>query len=243
MLSPTRKQLSDWAKLTQKKYRRESGLFLIEGEICVNEAIRARIRLDAVILSPEREDAPKTKAPLYEVNQETFQRITNVETSQGIVAVGKQFRLPPRNSNIAIAVEQVSDPGNCGALIRVADFFGASELILGKDSTEIWNGKVVRGSMGSIFHQPIRELDSLDSFIKNWKGDTVAVVAHGGEPLAKKLKLKSPTLLVLGHETRGLSPEIEKLCSHKITLEPRGDAESLNLVTAAAVFSFAITQE
>ncbi len=274
-LPPTKKQLSDWAKLGQKKYRRELGQFLIEGAVCVREALKSKAKLEAILVLSSRseeweEDLDKLRLPIYTLNRESFSRITQLETSQGIVGIGKMFTLPPRDSRFALAVEQVSDPGNCGGLIRVADFFGASMLYLGTDSAEIWNEKVVRGSMGSVFHQPVKEHVVLPDLIKKWKGTTAALVSHGGERLAPSV-FASQThpsasasqthpsasasqthpsasaggqggcLLVLGHETRGLDPSVARSCTVQLTLEPHGGAESLNLVTAAAVASFALT--
>jgi RNA methyltransferase, TrmH family len=230
--------------LTQKKFRKESGLFLVEGEVCVREAILSNIQIDALLLlATDAEPWMKTlgavtKFPVYLVNKEAFRRISSVEVSQGIAAVAKQFELPSRESHFAMACEQVADPGNCGALIRVADFFGASELILGNGSADRWNEKVVRGSMGSVFHQPVRNSESFEELIRTWPGDTIALCAHGGKPLQKHSQLKPPYLLVLGNETRGLTPAIEQICNHKLTLKPQGGAESLNLVTAAAVFAY-----
>ncbi len=250
-LTPTKSQIADWARLSQRRARRERGLFLIEGEVCTREALKARARLDALlVLSTEAERweellAAAKNVPAYKLSTDAFQRVSRVEASQGIVAVGRMFSLPARKTKFAIACEQVSDPGNCGALIRVADFFGASELDLGPGSADVWNEKVVRGSMGSIFHQPVRADAELLELIEQWDGATVAAVSHGGTPLGNfKLQVSSfkfPILLVLGHESRGLSAEIEAACSHKLTLEPHGDAESLNLVTAAAVFAYALT--
>jgi TrmH family RNA methyltransferase len=243
-LTPTKSQIADWARLGQKRARRERGLFLIEGEVCTREALKAKARLEALlVLGTEAERWEEVlesakRVPLYRLNTDAFRRISKVETSQGIVAVGKMFSLPPRKTNLAMAVEQVSDPGNCGALIRVADFFGVSELYLGPGSADVWNEKVVRGSMGSIFHQPVRADAELTDIIRDWKGTSVAAVSHGGQKLdIRRSQFDAPTLLVLGHETRGLSPEIGELCSHQATLQPLGDAESLNLVTAAAVFA------
>ncbi len=244
LLSPTKRQVADWARLTQKKFRKESGLFLVEGEVCVREALRSGVKLEALLLlSTESErwqeelgDIKRT--PVYSVNTDAYRRISSVENSQGISAVAQQFELPARDTHFAIACEQVSDPGNCGALIRVADFFGASELILGPDSADRWNEKVVRGSMGSLFHQPLRSVESLEETVRTWPGDSVALTAHGGKALHKRPQMKEPLLLVLGNETRGLTPSIEKICTHKLTLKPTGGAESLNLVTAASVFAY-----
>ncbi len=246
LLTPTRKQVADWARLSQKKFRRESGLFLIEGEVCMREALKAKAVDCLLVLSAEAErwellsrEHPKLLS--YRVNADVFQRISQVEATQGIAAIGKQFKLSARKSGLTLLCEQVSDPGNCGALIRVADFFGVSELILGAGSADVWNEKVVRGSMGSLFHQPVREVEDLHTFIKKWKGDSIALVAHGGEPVSPSIKLKSPKLLILGNETRGLTSELEECCSRKLTLQPMGEAESLNLVTAAAVFCYALS--
>jgi TrmH family RNA methyltransferase len=242
--SPTKRQLADWARLTQKKFRKESNLFLIEGEVCVREALKAGIELDAILLLSA--DAERwltilgkvSNISCYTVNSDAFRRISSVEVSQGIAAVGRMFMLKPRNTSFALACEQVADPGNCGALIRVCDFFAASELILGPGSADGWNEKVVRGSMGSLFHQPLRSVNSLEEVIHTWPGDTVALSAHGGKSLTKRSSLKEPLLLVLGNETRGLSSSVEKICTQQLTLKPAGGAESLNLVTAAAVFAY-----
>ncbi|MCB9357379.1 MAG: RNA methyltransferase [Calditrichaeota bacterium] len=244
LLSPTRKQAAEWAKLSQKKFRRESGLFLIEGEVCVGEALAAKAVDCLLILNSEAErweeiTRAHPKVLTYKLTTDVFRRVSQVEATQGIAAVGKQFKLRARKSGVTLLCEQVSDPGNCGALIRVADFFGVAELVLGPGSADVWNEKVVRGSMGSLFHQPLREVNEIDRFVKAWKGDSIALTAHGGVPVGHKFA--TPKLLVLGNETRGISPEIEKLCTHKVTLTPRGQAESLNLVTAAAVFCYALS--
>jgi TrmH family RNA methyltransferase len=245
--APSRKQISEWSSLTQKKFRRERSEFLIEGDVCVREALRARVDLEAVlVLAGEAEKwqaefGARPRFPVYTVNSETFRRFTTVESSQGIVAVARVFQLPPRPGKLTMVCERVSDPGNCGGLIRVADFFGAIELLLGPDSAEVWNPKVVRGSMGSLFHQPVQADVDVADLLRNWPGTSVATVAHNGEPLLGKLHLKPPTLLVLGHETRGLSDEIAALCTHRLTLKPQGNAESLNLATAAAVFAYALS--
>ncbi len=257
-LTATRKQLSDWAKLGQKKYRREFGQFLIDGTVCVREALKSRMKLDAILVlaaKVEEWEAELTRhrVPVYGLNSDGFSRISRVESSQGIVAVGRLFSLPERVGRFAVACEQVSDPGNCGALIRVCDFFGASMLYLGGGSAEIWNEKVVRGSMGSLFHQPIKEHVDLPDLIKAWKGTSAALISHGGEdirtfspPFTQRqggaaLKSNIPTLLVLGHESRGLDPAIAKSCNVQLTLNGGGSAESLNLVTAAAVGCYALT--
>jgi len=245
--APSRKQISEWSSLTQKKFRRERSEFLIEGDVCAREALRARVDLEAVLaLSGEAEKwatefGPRPPCPFYAVNSDVFRRFSTVENSQGIVAVARMFQLPPRAGKLTILCEKVSDPGNCGALSRVADFFGVIELLLGAESAEIWNPKVVRGSMGSLFHQPVQADVDLITVLKEWPGSSVATVAHRGDPLQGKLQLKPPVLLVLGHETRGLSDEIAALCTHRLTLKPQGSAESLNLATAAAVFAYALS--
>jgi len=241
----TRRQVSEWARLTQKKFRRERGQFLIEGEICVREAVRARLTIEAMlVLASEREKWLRefpASIPVFALAASDFARFAKIESSQGILAVARTFELPPRAGKIALACEQVSDPGNCGALMRVADFFGASELCLGPDSAEIWNPKVVRGSMGALFRLPVRTDANLEELVRAWPGASVAAVAHGGQPLHTARDLKKPVLLVLGHETRGLSDEIASLCSHRFTLSSSGKSESLNLVTAAAVFAYELS--
>lgn len=227
LLTPTRRQITDWSRLTQKKYRREYEAFLIEGGVCVREALRAQLDFEAVVVLHseaehwQRELAPGPRVPVYEAAREHFERLTTQEQSQGIVAVAHTFALPPRPGRLTILCEQVSDPGNCGALIRVADFFGAIEILFGPESAEIWNPKVVRGSMGSLFSQPVQSVEDVADFIRAWPGASVATVAHGGEPLRGRTRLDPPVLLVLGHETRGLTAEVAALCTHQLTLTPK----------------------
>ncbi|MBU1708162.1 RNA methyltransferase [bacterium] len=244
---PSRTELTRWASLKQKKYRRERSQFLIEGDICVREALKAKAPIEAMVVSHEHlarfESLIRSSGKdVFIANTRDFARLSNVENSQGILAIGNVFELPVRKSDVAVLVEQVTDPGNCGTLLRTAAFFGTSVLILGKGSADVWNGKVVRGSMGAIFRQPFRREVNLVEFIKNWKGSSVAAVAHGGHPLQTIEKLRSPVLLVLGHETRGLSEELAQACTHRATLPGRGGAESLNLATATAVFLYEITR-
>jgi TrmH family RNA methyltransferase len=248
ILQPSRAQLSRWASLKDKKYRREHGQFLIEGEICVREALTARAPLEAVIVA--REHLARFEALIRSASKQTlvanaqdFARLSSVDASQGILAVGNIFELPPRKSNVAVLAEQVADPGNCGTLLRTACFFGASVVILGKGSAVVWTPKVVRGSMGAIFRQPFREEENLLEFVRDWKGDTVAAVAHGGTPLQKLGKIELPVLLLLGHETRGLATELAEACTHRVTLPGSGHAESLNLAAAAAIFLYEITRQ
>jgi TrmH family RNA methyltransferase len=242
---PTRRQISEWARLTQKKFRRERGQFLIQGEVCVREAMHAHLRIEAVlILASEYQEWARefpSSIPVFALSASDFARFAKIESTQGIIAVARTFELPTRPGRLALACEQVSDPGNCGALMRVAEFFGAGELHLGPGSAEIYNPKVVRGSMGALFHLPVRSDANLKDLVCTWKGASVAAVAHGGQPLSDAHELKRPILLVLGHETRGLSEEIARPCSHRFTLSPLGKSESLNLVTAAAVFAYALS--
>jgi len=248
ILQPSRAQLSRWASLKEKKYRREHRQFIIEGEICVREALAARAPLEAIVVAREHLARFETlirsaNKPAFVANAQDFARLSSVDTSQGISAVGNIFELPPRKSNVAVLAEQIADPGNCGTLLRTACFFGASVVILGSGSAEVWNPKVVRGSMGAIFRQPFKEEHNLLEIMRTWKGDTVAAIAHGGTPLQKFGKIELPVLLLLGHETRGLSEELAKACTHHITLPGCGEAESLNLAAAAAVFLHEITRK
>ena len=245
---PSRAELTRWVSLKQKKYRQQRGQFLIEGGICVREALKANAPIEAVVVSREYltrfESLVRSSGKdIFLANTRDFARLSSVENSQGILAIGHIFELPIRKSDVAVLVEQVTDPGNCGTLLRTAAFFGASALILGEGSADVWNGKVVRGSMGAIFRQPFRKEKNLLEFIENWKGSTIAAVAHGGHSLQSIKKPRAPVLLVLGHETRGLSEELARACSHRATLPGRGGAESLNLATATAVFLYEITRE
>lgn len=179
----------------------------------------------------------------YQVRQQDIERISETVHAQGVVAVLQQkfYRKEILNTfgadAIVVALDGVAEPGNMGTIIRTCDWFGIDALLIGKDSVEIFNPKVVRSSMGSIFHMPIIHdvelISELDELKK--KGYRVyATVAQKGKE-TERLQWQGKSAIVFGNEARGVSGDVMRLADEKIRIPRFGKAESLNVGIACGV--------
>jgi TrmH family RNA methyltransferase len=131
----------------------------------------------------------------------------------------------------------VSDPGNLGTILRTCDWFGVDAVLLGKGCVSLYNEKVVRSTSGSIFHLPIYEdVDLLKTLpeLKN-NGFTLVSTVMDGESLIQTL-LPEKTVLVLGNEAHGVNEAVKKISDRQVSIPRFGNAESLNVGVACAVF-------
>lgn len=176
------------------------------------------------------------------------ERLSDTVTPPGIVAVCDTVDVPlvtafeARPRLLAVPVE-ITEPGNAGTLIRVADAVGADGVILAGDSVDPHNGKCVRSSAGSVFHLPlVRErdtaavLDALDA-----AGVQILATAADGEVDLDDADdlLARPTAWLFGNEAHGLDPAVAARAGHRVRIPIRGRAESLNLATAASICLYA----
>ena len=155
-------KLEDIKKLHQKKFREELGYFLVEGEHLVQElqkaaAHDARLRSSEIYLT--RDFAHwSSPLPMHVVNSRQMAQISETRSPQGIAAVVPLFTAQRRARERAIYLHEIQDPGNLGTILRTLAWFGNFRCLLSPDSVDVHNGKVVRASMGAIFHVPV-EID------------------------------------------------------------------------------------
>jgi TrmH family RNA methyltransferase len=244
--------------LQRRKVRQELGKFLIEGRKAVGEALKlpgaleaVYVRWDAAISNQDLlEAAEASGVPVFAVSEQNLATMTDTVTPQGVVAVGKSLSvslesLLANNSDISLVVicAQVRDPGNAGTVIRCADAFGADAVILSNDSVEVYNPKVVRSSVGSIFHLPIITGVELDEAIAACRAAGMQIFATDGDAGTDLTDLgdalAAPTAWVMGNESWGLPVEHLQLADKTVAVPIYGKAESLNLATAAAVCLYA----
>jgi len=139
----------------------------------------------------------------------------------------------------------VRDPGNAGTVIRCADAAGAAGVVLTGDSVDVYNGKTVRASAGSLFHLPVVvERDAAATVAVLRDGGLAVLAADGGgetdlDAAADDGLLAGRTAWLFGNEARGLPDELASLADHRVRVPIHGRAESLNLATAAAVCLYA----
>lgn len=242
------------AKLAKKNQRTETGLFLIEGPQAVAEALRFRPELvRELFATPAALDrhpslvraADAAGLRVEVVTDAVLDVIADTVTPQGVIAVCAQFALAlddllDARPRLVAVLEEVRDPGNAGTIIRVADAAGADAVILTGSSVDVFNPKVVRATTGSLFHLPVVVGVSLESTLARLRASGARILAadvSGDDLLDVRSdgELAGPTAWLFGNEARGLTDEQLALADRAVIVPIYGQAESLNLATAAAV--------
>lgn len=179
---------------------------------------------------------------VHEVTERAAKALSETVTPSGLVAV---CTLPDsdldavlaRRPRLVVVAVDLSEPGNAGTLIRLADAMGAAAVVFAGNSVDPYNGKVLRSSAGSIFALPVVVAVDAAGVILGLRGAGMQVLATtlDGELSLDDAALSAPTAWVFGSEAQGLSPEVAALADHRVTIPMAGGAESLNVAAAAAI--------
>jgi len=242
-------------RLTQKKYRLEEQKFLAEGGRLCEEAIQSGWEIEQIIYCTSflhslrarqaLKLAQQRNIPTAEVATEDFVSISDTVNSQGIVAVVhrraaqvdplEQMRGVPRC--LWVGIEKLHDPGNLGTILRTADWLGVDGVVLGPNCVEVFNPKVVRASMGSIFHLAMHDIEDFPGLLKKFQmfGAVLYGADQSGDFPYTTLRFASKKMLVLGDEIEGISPGVKEMIQHRVSIPRRGGGESLNVAIAAAI--------
>jgi len=242
-----------------KKHRRERRCFLIEGPTCVEAALGSPVAIEHLFHFPgnERADgiaaaAAKAGRAIYRVDERTLRSIAQTQMPQGIIAVARFFHRDIAQLGEVVAGDQprlvailhrIGDPGNAGTLIRSADALGAAAVCCGADGVDPYNDKVVRASMGSLFHMPLFIYDSWAEIAAAAKAAGLAVVAaEPGAPDVRMVTIPSRTALVVGHERHGLADVDPGDVALRVGIPQRDRTESLNAAVAGSIALYEIAR-
>lgn len=239
------------AKLHKANQRKKAQRFLVEGPNCVEAAVMTGVATDVFLTEAAAERFADTVTAagymdiyVHPITDKAARYLSDTVTTTGLFAVCRSALwsmgsvLGKRPRLVSIPVE-VSEPGNAGTLIRLADVFDADALIFAGETADPESGKVARSSAGSIFHVPVARNTNIDDVLGQVraKGLTVLATAADGEvdlDEAEEL-LAQPTAWLFGNEAHGLGEELLAKADHRVRIPIRGHAESLNVATAAAI--------
>ena len=238
--------------LNNSRERRKRGLFVAPGGNAVTAALAARWPLDRIIVSPEdatngwEQIAKSADVPLVLADEEILEYIGDVPSAPDVLAIARM----PQNANakvpndgLILVLDSIGDPGNVGTLIRSADGAGASAVITAQNSADAFGLKAVRASAGSLFHLPPLNFadDSAEALAAQLQRENIPIVIAGAHQGQSCFEYRWPArcALVLGHETRGVSPVWEEVATARVTIPMFGRAESLNVAAAGAVLLYA----
>ena len=221
--------------LQNKKKRLISKKFIIEGEKIVNEALIYSPRIIEHLYATSNFIEQKSIPEFVSVTQITIQeldKITTLKTPNRAVAICKQLQSEQLNSDLILALDHIQDPGNLGTIIRLADWFGISEIICSENTVDCYNSKVIQSTMGAIFRVKVSYVD-LEQFLKNTTYPIYGALLNGDNVFKTKFDRKG--IILLGNEGNGISEELKKFITNQITIPKFGEAESLNVAMAASI--------
>lgn len=227
--------------LSDKKFRDRYGLFCVEGEKMVDEALRSGFDVETVY----RKD---------EIGEEQMGRISSLSSPSPVLAVVRK----PRDINLSsdaalsgalgqsglyLALDSIRDPGNLGTILRVADWFGIDAVFAAPDTVDVFNPKVVQATMGAIFRVKFHyaEISALCRAAVSAGGNVYGTFLDGSDMYEKQLNpgKDSPSVIVIGNESNGISNEVAGLVSDRLYIPPypKNDtgSESLNAAVATAI--------
>jgi len=224
-------QLKLIKSLHQKKNRIQHGLFIVEGEKGIADAL-ANGLAPYLLLSSQVQSAINS---FEKISDRELSQISTLKNPNGYLGV---FRMPKQGElnfkDWVVVLDGLQDPGNFGTIIRLCDWFGIKQILCSPDTVDVYNPKVVQASMGSLSRISVY----YESIIPHIQGLNIPIYGTfmEGTPI-QKIALKTPGIIILGNEGNGISAALSEFVTKKIAISshPASQAESLNVANAAAV--------
>ena len=250
---PSRSQLNLWSSLDKATVRRQENLFLAEGFKVVSELFRSTWHVHALLIMEQKQERWSAfvteladTVAVYALPEAQWGKLSQDKNPEGIMAIAAPnlspdiTQLPTLPAGHIILAYRINNPNNLGALIRTAHWFGIGAILLSADSVDYTNPKVVRTSMGSLFHLTLIADQDFAALLPSLKKSYLLIagdVKNGSQPHP----CAQPTALLLGSESHGLPEELLELADERWNIPGAGRAESLSLPQAAAIMMYAAT--
>ncbi|MCE2593842.1 RNA methyltransferase [Motilimonas cestriensis] len=234
----TKNQIKLINSLAQKKYRKQHGLFIVQGEKNVVELFSSNFEIHQVFATESflaKYPAELSTTHFVAASPEELAKAGTFSTNNTVIALVKtrQLALPENNLNeLVLALDGVSDPGNLGTLIRLADWYGIKQIVASEDCADVYNPKVISATMGSFCRVEVVNTD-LAAYLSQQTVPVYGAFLEGEN--IYQTTLSSQGVIVLGSESHGIRDEVSSFISHKITIPSFGQAESLNVAMAGAI--------
>lgn len=229
--------VKECVKLQQKKYRQETGKFILEGYKAIKEAHDFGIKLDKIFVEKSKvKEYAFLKDNIIETTLPVLKKISTTESAPEAVAIGIQKVYGIDDiGNKTVLLEDIKDAGNLGTIIRSSVAFGADGIILYGDCIDLYNPKCVRAAVGNLWKLPIIHITDFTKLKTKFKDYTRVATLPRANTFLKNYKLKSKTLLMFGSEANGLSKDLIDFSTEEIKIEMDSRVESLNLATSVSV--------
>ena len=253
--SLTNQTVKDIRALHMRKEREATGHFLAEGLKIIIDALDQGFAPLSLVFGKSDDRHPmldrairetlSAQGEVLEVTREILEKISRKDNPQMVVAVfAQQIKsladIDPNSNDVWVALEQVRDPGNLGTIIRTADAAGIGGVILIGDCVDPFSVETVRASMGSVFALPVVKC-TREEFLADrarWTGSVVGTLLSATHN-HRTADYRRPTLVLMGTEQSGLTPDIAAVCDTHVKIPMKGRADSLNLSVATGIMIYA----
>ena len=233
-------------QLSQKKYRDKLGLYLIEGENLLEEAVKNGAEIKTVLARPDYGGCFfGTEDKVFSLDDNLFRHLAQTETSQGIIAIVAKPEISParfldEDGGNFVVLDRLQDPGNIGTILRTADAAGYSLAIVMKGTADVFSPKAVRAATGSLFRMPVVFMDSVDELMEFTRaaGKKLVATCFDTDRYYYDEDLRENIALVIGNEGSGISQELIEGSDLKIKIPMHGNIESLNASVAAGILMY-----
>ena len=231
----TRAEILDIKSLATKQGRDELSAFIAEGEKLVGEIRNSSLRIRRIL---------QTKPIFSEgeiISEKEMERISQLKTANSVLAIVElpkhKLSLANPEKNLVLCLDRIQNPGNLGTIIRLADWFGISDIVCSEDTADCFNPKVVQATMGAILRVRVH-YTNLSKWLSAQRDTKIYGTFLEGENIYNA-QLDKSGVIVMGNEGQGISDEVAKCVSHKLLIPPypadRCGSESLNVAVATAV--------
>lgn len=228
------KKIKEWTSLHHKKDRDRTGLFLVEGEHLIEEALKA----DAVETIVTDTQCPFEFREVFHVTPQIMKKLSENVSAVHLIAVCHQKSKKPARMKRVILLDGVQDPGNLGTLIRTALSFSFDCVYLSEDTCDVYNDKAIRSTQGALFHMPVMR-GNLSEIMNDLKKDgflTIATSLKESKTFAQ-IPSQEKMAFVFGNEGQGVTEIIQKQADERLRIEMHG-FESLNVAVAGGIVMY-----
>jgi len=233
--------IKELVRLKEKKYRDQTGTFLVETKHLVLEAYKAGLIKELIL---EANEIFPLDVPTLYVSSEVLKKLSSMESPSKVMAVVYKRKEEEVIGEKVLLLDRIQDPGNLGTIIRSAVAFHIDTIVCSPDTVDFYNPKVVRASQGMMFHIPILVRDSLE-FLGELKGQDYKIVGtkvtNGHD--VRDASIYSHFVLVIGNEGQGISQSIDELCDEYLYIGMSEKCESLNASVAASILLYEIDKK
>ncbi len=219
-----------------KKHWDKESVFIVEGPKLVKELLESDWIIEKIYASAEWLNAQDPIGlPTEQVDEIILARISQFKTANQVLAlVKKKVANAPLNfdKELTLVLDGIQDPGNFGAIIRTADWFGVKQILVSEDNAGLYNPKVIQSTMGSFLRVHVAQYN-IEAVLSTSKLPIYGAVLSGA-PLSRT-KMQAPCFLVIGNESKGIRPNLQPYITHPVTITSYGAAESLNAAVATGI--------